>query len=649
MPGVATLADIEAIESVPLAERDLPTSTYEAVARSAARWPEEPALLFFLRGTAFRQTVTYTYRDLLARITQTANLFTQLGLAQDQVVSYLLPNLPQTYFTLLGGEAAGIANPLNPLLEPAVLADIMRAAETRILVTLAPFPATDLWQKVAAIVDEVPTLHTILRVDLAQFLSGWQRWLVKALRWRQPRLAVRAQVLDFDAALAAQPADQLRHGRRIQPNDVASYFHTGGTTGTPKLAIHTHFNEIFDTWCGAQAIGARPGERVFCGLPLFHNYGALVTGVGTWQAGITVVLGTPQGYRGEGVLSNFWRIVEHYRLTSFAGVPTVFSALLQVPIGDSDISSLEGATCGAAPMPVELYKQFEATTGIQILEGYGLTEGTSVCSVAPREGEVRVGSIGLRLPYQELRVALVEDGRWVRWCEPDEVGVVLTRGPHVFPGYKDPHANRSAFVDSGDGGGLWLNTGDLGRQDRAGYFWLTGRQKELIIRGGHNIDPKQIEEPLHEHPAVALAAAVGRPDPRVGELPVVYVQLKPQAQATAEELLEFARQRIGERAAIPRLIKIVPELPLTAVGKIHKLTLIYDQIDAAYTEALQGVAGVAELHIQVEGHRQLGAQAHIHVTPRPAGDPAALEAAIRQALAAYTIPYTLKIGQADVS
>ncbi len=649
MPGVATLADIAAIESIPLAERQLPASTYEAVGRAATRWPEQPALIFFLRGTAFRQSVTYTYRDLLARITQAANLFTHLGLQEDQVVSYLLPNLPQAYFTLLGGEAAGVANPLNPLLEPAVLADIMRAAETRILVTLAPFPTTDLWHKMAAIVDEVPTLHTILRVDLAQFLTGWQRLLVRAVRLRQPRRAVRARVLDFDQALAQQPADHLISGRRIQPTDVASYFHTGGTTGAPKLAIHTHFNEIFDTWSGAQAIGARPGERVFCGLPLFHNYGALVTGVGAWQAGITVVLGTPQGYRGEGVLSNFWRIVEHYRLTSFAGVPTVFSALLQIPIGDCDISSLEGATCGAAAMPVEVYKQFEATTGIQILEGYGLTEGTSVCSVAPREGETRVGSIGFRLPYQELRTAILEDGRWVRWCEPDEVGVVLTRGPHVFPGYKDPHANRSAFVDSGDGRGLWLNTGDLGRQDRDGYFWLTGRQKELIIRGGHNIDPRQIEEPLHEHPAVALAAAVGRPDPRVGELPVVYVQLKPQAQATPEELLEFARQRIGERAAVPRLIKIVPELPLTAVGKIYKLPLIYDQIGSAYRSALQEVVGVADVHIQVEGHRQLGAQAHLRITPQPGTDPAALQGAIHQALSAYTIPYTVQIGEADVS
>ena len=272
-------------------------------------------------------------------------------------------------------------------------------------------------------------------------------------------------------------------------------------------------------------------------------------------------------------------------------MPTLYASLLQQPIDGRDIGSLEYGLCGAAPLPLELMRGFQQRTGLKILEGYGLTEGTCVSTVNPPRGEQRPGSIGLRVPLQAMKAVVLEDaGAYVRDCGVGEVGVLVIRGPNVFAGYKAAEHNRGLWVDAGDGG-RWLNTGDLGRQDAEGHFYLTGRKKELIIRGGHNIDPASIEQPLHAHPAVQIAAAVGRPDAHAGEVAVAYVQLKPGARATEADLMAFAKDHIGERAAVPKAIRIIPAMPLTGVGKIFKPDLKLREIEDALAEALRG-AGV---------------------------------------------------------
>ena len=224
---------------------------------------------------------------------------------------------------------------------------------------------------------------------------------------------------------------------------------------------------------------------------------------------------------------------------------------------------------------------------MKILEGYGLTEGTCVSSVNPPSGERRLGSIGLRIPGQLMKAVRVdEQGSYLRDCVPGEVGLLVISGPNVFAGYKTPEHNRGLWIERGDRR-QWLNTGDLGRQDAEGYFWLTGRKKELIIRGGHNIDPAIIEEPLHRHPAVHLAAAVGRPDAHTGELPVAYVQLKPGSVVTEQELMDFLKSEITERAALPKRVHVVGNIPLTAVGKIFKTALKHREITEVLTTELQ--------------------------------------------------------------
>ncbi len=638
---IATMADVEAIESVPLEERNLPPNTYEAIRRGMERNPDGWALSFFLQAAEYHRPERYTFRQLFSRITQTANMFHDLGIRPGKVVSMLLPNLPEAHFTLWGGEAAGIVNPINPLLEPDVIADIMRSAESELLVALGPFPGTDVWPKALEAAAQVPTLKAILRVDLHRHVLGVKRWPAQLLSWKEGRrYTPPVRVLDFAGTLTKYSGDRLVSGRTILPDDIAAYFHTGGTTGRPKLAQHTHFNEVADAWSASQFLELSEKTTMFCGLPLFHVNAVIVTGLIPWMYGAHVVLSPPQGYRAPGLFQNFWKMVAFYRVNFFSGVPTVYSALLNVPI-DADVSSLEYAICGAAPMPVEVFREFEKRTGIKILEGYGLTEGTCVSSVNPPAGERRIGSIGFRIPYQPMKIVEVdEDGRYVRDCATNEIGLVVIRGPNVFPGYKEELHNRSAWIVD-DEGVRWLNTGDLGRQDEDGYFWLTGRKKELIIRGGHNIDPKLIEGPMHEHPAVALAAAVGRPDAYAGEVPVVYVQLAPGAQADEEELMAWAREHIGERAAVPKRVYIVDEIPTTAVGKIFKPALVWREVEDVYRGVVAGVDGVADVSVKVGPDPLHGMKAIIEVRPAPGQDREALEARIREALGHYTVAYEI--------
>ncbi len=644
--GVATAADIEKIEQKPLAKYALPQSTYEALLHGESINPKKIALRFFLQGDAYADQVFYTYEDMIGAINQTANMFHGLGIGQHDVVSMILPNIPQAFFTIWGAEAVGIVNPINPLLEPAVLADFMNTAGTKVLVTLAPFPTTDIWEKVATIVDQVDSLETILQVDLVNYLSTVQRLAVRFIRFREGKgPQVRADVLDFGRSAYRYPAEKLVSTRIIQPDDIASYFHTGGTTGTPKLARHTHFNEVYDAWAAAQFIDMSPDKVLFCGLPLFHVNGVIVTGMLPFMHGASLVLGTPQGYRG-GVIPNFWSIVEHYKINFFSGVPTVYSSLLTVPMEERDISSLEFAVCGAAPMPMEVLRQFEDQTNVRILEGYGLTEGTCISSINPPLGERRVGSIGFRLPFQEMKVVRLDgEGAYEGDCGVDEIGSIVVRGPNVFSGYTEEAFNQGVWVDTGDGQGRWLNTGDLGRQDAAGYFWLTGREKELIIRGGHNIDPRLIEDPLVEHPAVSLAAAVGRPDAHAGELPVAYVQLKSDASISEEALLAYAGEHIGERAAIPRAIHIVDEVPQTAVGKIYKPYLVQLEVQDVYKEVAEAVEGVESATVSVSPHKLHGISAHVQVTPEPGVDESMLEEAVHHALGQYAVHFQLTVNK----
>ena len=276
--------------------------------------------------------------------------------------------------------------------------------------------------------------------------------------------------------------------------------HTGGTTGAPKVAAHTHANQLACARGIALCSGLAPGEGMLGGLPLFHVNALIVTGIAPMFSGARVVWPGPAGYRDKALYTRFWTIIEHYQIAAMSAVPTVYGTLAQVPV-DADISTLRLPIAGAAPLPASVREDFAAHTGRRLLEGYGLTEATCA-STWTRPGEERPGSVGRVLPGQQIKaVTIGADGSWTD-CGPGQTGVLVIGGPAVFAGYVTdpglggPRVSREGIVHDG-----WLDTGDLGMVDDGGFVYLTGRAKDLIIRGGHNIDPRVIEEALLRHPA----------------------------------------------------------------------------------------------------------------------------------------------------
>ena len=564
MGTFASLADIKAIEAeMPWDKRDVGRTIYEALSKTRDTCGARAAVSFLLEAQPGKKSETLTWNALHRQVTQAANLLRSLGIGPQDVVAYILPNCTETVVTLLAGAVAGIVNPINPLLEPEQIAAILRETKARVVVTLRAFPKTELPQRVAEAVRHAPGVKTVLEVDLTRYLGIPKSWIVPVLRPKNPVKHV-ATVLNFNAECARQPADRLTFAD--EPADrVAAYFHTGGTTGMPKVAQHKASGMIYNGWLGARLL-FKSQDVVLCPLPLFHVFAAYPILMSMVVSGAHVIFPTPAGYRGDGVFDNLWKLIAFWKVSYLVTVPTALSALMQRKV-DADISTLRGAFSGSAPLPIELFKRFEASTGVRIVEGYGLTECTCLVSVNPPDGNKKIGSVGIPLPYTHVRILLTDSAGGIRDCAVDEVGEICVANPGVFAGstYTEVDRNRGLFAE-----GLYLRTGDLGRLDADGYLFITGRAKDLIIRGGHNIDPATIEEALMGHPSVAFVGAIGQPDAHSGELPCAYVELIKGATVGAEELMAYARDHIPERAAQPKHIDILEDLPKTAVGKIFK-------------------------------------------------------------------------------
>jgi len=582
MGSFASLADLKAIEAESSwADRDIPRSIYAFLSRTRAAHGTRPAISYQLTSGPNDRAETLTWNGLHARVTQAANLFRALGIGETDVVAYVLPNALETAITLLAGATAGIVNPINPLLEAEQISAILRETGAKVVVTLRAFPKTDVPQKVAEAVRHAPSVKTVLEVDLNRYLAPPKSWIVPLIRPKNPHTHS-ANVKDFNAECAKHSADRLAFADR-NTDHTAAYFHTGGTTGMPKVAQHRAQGMIYNGWLGARLL-FRETDTVMCPLPLFHVFAAYPILMSMIGSGAHVVFPTPAGYRGEGVFDNFWKLIERWKSSYIVTVPTALSALLQRPV-DANISTLRGAFSGSAPLPVELFNRFEKITGVQIVEGYGLTECTCLVSVNPPDGNKKIGSVGFPFPYTTVRI-LQKTPEGFRQCEVDEVGEICVANPGVFEGstYTEADKNRDLFAE-----GRFLRTGDLGRIDPEGYLFITGRAKDLIIRGGHNIDPALIEEALMGCDGVGFVGAIGQPDAHSGELPCAYVELTKGASLTEADLLAYAKTHIHERAALPKHIEILPELPKTAVGKVFKPDLrrraIARVLDAALLDA----------------------------------------------------------------
>ena len=559
--------------------RPLPGSAYQVLLDAARTWPDGIATQWIPDPGDPTRCLDWTYAELAGTVTRIANALTTLGVRRADAVTLASVNTSMLYAATLAAEAVGIAALVNPALSGERIAELIRRTGSRVLVAAGPELDPQLWQRLLGVARQAGTTAVlVLRPDGAHgdppALTGDH-----AANGRAQAVAYLDQVID------GQPASHLAGAEPPSAGDLAAFVPTGGTTGAPKIAAHTHANQLACAQGIALCSGLAPGEGVLAGLPLFHVNALIVTGIAPMFSGIRVVWPGPAGYRDPAPYARFWQVVEHYRIAAMAAVPTVYGTLAQLSV-DADISSLRLPITGAAPLPASVREDFAAHTGRPLLEGYGLTEATCA-STWTRPGEERPGSVGRVLPGQQTKaVRIGEDGSWAD-CAPGETGVLVIGGPAVFAGYvTDPSLGGPRVSRDGAVRGGWLNTGDLGSVDADGFVYLTGRAKDLIIRGGHNIDPRVIEEALLRHPAVPAAAAVGRPDRHSGEVPVAYVVPADPGQFDEAELLAWAGTAIDEPAARPKRIYPITAIPLTAVGKHFKPALAADAAARAAAEAL---------------------------------------------------------------
>jgi fatty-acyl-CoA synthase len=603
---VGSLADIARLEGEMTLEQRLPErSVFDVFVGSSARQPDRTALTMLMTGAPDEKPRRVSYSELLGLVRRAANLFASLG-GPRPGVAYMVPSLVETHATLWGAETAGYAVPINFLLQPDHIAGLLQASGARILVALGPHPVLDIWQKALALRAQMPEL--------------------KLLRVAPPGTPAEDGVIDFHGALMAQPDDRLVFGEPGRDDAVAAYFHTGGTTGMPRLVAHTHRSQLVAALGGAVLCNMRPTDTLTATLPLFHVGGTICCALSAFMAGMGLLVMSPGGLRNPAMVQGFWRLAAQYRATVVGGVPTAVGAVLEVPLAGADLSAVRAGFCGAASLPPAVGERFRQVTGRNLFEVYGMTEASGLIAIDPVAGSGGAGSVGYALPYTRVVVRRLEaDGQLGAACAPHEIGVITVQGPHVSPGYRNPEHDAGVIH-----GGV-LNSGDLGYTDDSGRLHIAGRSKDLIIRSGHNIDPLMIENAMAAHPAVALAAAVGMPDGYAGELPVCYVALRPGASVTQDELRDHAQRTIGERPAWPKEIHIVDAIPLTSVGKIYKPQLRCDAAARLVTRVVREQLALRDAQVQVSEGGKRGLRVSVTL-PRAAK---ASVTVVQQALAAY--------------
>lgn len=540
---------------------------HQVLGSAAAAYPDRAAIVQLLDADGASRT--YSFSEYLARTRQAANLFRDARQGGVPTVAVIAPYVAEALIAMWGGAIAGRYVPVNPFLEIGHAAGILNAARADILVIATPAEGSGVWDRLDDLVAAVPSLRRILTLDES-----------------------------FYSALDAYPADRLLFDETAGWDSDCALLHTGGTTAAPKLVRHTHGGQILQAWLCGTTMGSDEDGVVGHAMPNFHVGGAVAMGMRGIVFAQTLVTLTAAGFRNPAMVPAFWDIVRRYGMTSITAAPTTAAAILAQ--GGDGPATLRQFTTGGGPQSPHMARAFHNRYGLHLREVWGGTEFHGILSFH-YGGDVPplLGSCGRVVPFHRVVAAILEGNRFVRRAEAGERGILIASGPTVTPGYWDAEADRAFFIENGPDGLCWATTGDVGTVDDDGYVWIYGREKDVIIRGGHNIDSALIDEVLSAHPAVLHAAAVGRPCPSKGELPIAYVQLRAGAEVNCDALLEFARSNIQERAAVPVEIILIDEMPLTAVGKVLKPLLRRD--------ALERVAGSlladAEFRIEEKGGR----------------------------------------------
>ncbi|MHB9058574.1 MAG: long-chain-fatty-acid--CoA ligase [Bacillota bacterium] len=525
---------------------------YQFLYEAASKKPDGLAIIFFERK--------FTFAWLKEQVERFATALFTMGVKKDDRVALMLPNCPQIVIAYYGALRAGAAVVLtNPMYVEREIEHQMNDSGTETIVAL-----DHLWPRLAKVKDKTP-LRNVILTGMADYMP-FPLSALYPVKARRDKLAVGippgSGAISFKNLLATTGAKPPAVTHDLA-DDPAVFQYTGGTTGLSKGAVLTHRNLVVNTLQNRAWIHqARWGEEVVLGvLPLFHSYGM------TCVMNIAVVLASPMVLLPRFVVTDLLKAIQKHRVRLFPGAPTMYVAINNHPdLKKYDLSSIEACNSGSAPLMAETQARFQEITGGRLVEGYGLSETSPTTHANPIWGKSKIGSVGVPYPDTDAKIVDLETGE--KELPPGEVGELIIKGPQVMKGYWNrPEETAKALRDG------WLYTGDIAKMDEEGYFYIVDRKKDLIIAGGFNIYPRDVEEVLFEHPKVMEAAVAGIPDPYRGETVKAYVVLKPGETATEEEIIAFCRERMAAFKA-PRLLEFRTSLPKTMVGKVLRRVLV---------------------------------------------------------------------------
>lgn len=520
---------------------------------TAARYPDHVATVFFGAGMRFR-----TLHGLAGRF---AAALQRLGVRPGDRVALHLPNSPQFLIAYYGALRAGaVVVPFNPLYVEREVEHQLQDSGAVVAVTLDM-----IYPRVAA-VRQRTRVREIVVTAISDYFPPHLRLLYPLKARREGHLVSvpRAKDVHRFTDLLASPAEPQPVA--VDPEGVAVLLYTGGTTGVPKGAVLTHRNLVSNVrQARAWFTQLRPGEdTVVAVIPFFHSYG--MTSAMNFAVSAAARLVLLPRFQLDMVL----KAISRYRPKVFPGVPTLYTAIINAPdVGRYNLRSIEACISGAAPLPLEVQSRFEAMTGGRLCEGYGLTEASPVTHANPIQGHRKAGSIGIPFPDTDAMIVDLETG--TKRLAPGEVGELAIAGPQVMQGYWN-NPDETALVLRGG----WLYTGDMAKMDEDGYFYVVDRKKEMIITGGLNVFPREVEEALYAHPAVMEAAAIGIPDKYRGEVVKVFVVRKPGAHVAVDELIEHCKKLMAP-FKVPKAVEFREALPKSLVGKILRRALAEEE------------------------------------------------------------------------
>lgn len=501
--------------------KHMPVSIPDLLRQRASRSPNKDFLFSESDGRKF------TYAQFLTATERAAELLRANGIGKGDVVSLLMPNSAEyviAYFACW--QLGALAGPINSLLKAPEMAFVISNSEAKAALVHSQFLPT-----IESIREQLPALQSVIRFD---------------------------DEAEATNAIADNAAT-LSH-EQFRSDDDAIIIYTSGTTGKPKGCLLTHGNVIANASQISSWLGFNDQDRLLTIMPLFHMNAVSVTTMSALFAGGSTVVSPKFS------ASRFWQIISDYQISSFGSVATMLSMLLSTyPKGVPDglhTGQLRFAMCGSAPVPAEVMKRFEETFNCLVIEGYGLSESTCRSTFNPPNPERRPGSCGLPIG-NEMRVVDEED----REVSNGELGEIVLRGDNILKAYyKNPEATDIAFR------GGWFHTGDVGYRDADGFYFIVDRKSDMIIRGGENIYPREIDEVLYQHPSIAAAATIGVPDELYGEEVAAFVVLKDDEKVSEEDLIQFSRERLADFKC-PKIIRIVSQIPKGPTGKLLKREL----------------------------------------------------------------------------